>query len=91
FGANSKTNLRLSSKVRDYYDKDKILRKLTNSYLAPIEVIDIGPVIADNPYNTDIMGTELYQAVYAGRKRTIHYLKPKDKNISEDINIETLG
>lgn len=91
FGANSKTNFKLSSQIRDYYDKDKILRKLANSYLTPIDVIDIGPIIADNPYNMDIMGTELYQAVYAGRKRTIHYVKPKVSRINGDIKIETLG
>lgn len=91
FGSNSKLKLELSPKINDYIDKDKILRKLANSHLTPVDVIDIGPIFENNPYSLDIKGMELYQVIYAGKKRTIHCVKPKVNNISVDENIETLG
>lgn len=91
FGSNSNRNLKLSPEINEYIDKDKILKKLANSHLTTMDVIDIGPGFEDNPYDLDIKDMEIYQAVYAGKKRTIHCIKPKVNNISIGENIETLG
>jgi DNA-binding transcriptional MerR regulator/SAM-dependent methyltransferase len=91
FGSNSKANFKLCPTIKDYFDKNKFLRKLANSCLAPVDIIDIGPILEDNPCNLDIKDIELYQVAYAGKKRTLHYVKPKAHNVSIEEKIETLG
>ncbi len=71
FGPNSKDNFKTEKEIKDYFNKEKMLKKLADSYLTEVELIDIGPVFEDNPYNMDIKGMELYQAAYAGKKGTI--------------------
>ncbi len=52
----------------DYFNRDKILKKIEFLGIKQLIANDIGPVVENNPYNFDISGKEVYQMIYLGRK-----------------------
>nr|WP_278308380.1 MerR family transcriptional regulator [Oxobacter pfennigii] len=54
--------------IEDYFNREKILKKLTDLNLKQLDVADMGPVIEKNRYNMDIYDREIYQTIYVGKK-----------------------
>lgn len=68
YGSNSKSKYKIEPRLIDIYNRDNMLKKINETCLKKIDLVDIGPVIENNPYNIDIEGMEIYQAVYTGKK-----------------------
>lgn len=86
-GSSYKEEPNSSSKMKEYLNKKKMMDKLADSQLTPLDVIDIGPVIEGHPYNK--YGAELYQGTYVGKKRAVHQVKSKYNYINKGKNIKT--
>ncbi|MCR3921178.1 MAG: hypothetical protein NUK65_01515, partial [Firmicutes bacterium] len=52
----------------NYLKPDVIVNKLSAHNLKEVNFIETQPIVEDNPYNKDIQGVEIYQAIYAGTK-----------------------
>ncbi|MBV1758508.1 MAG: MerR family transcriptional regulator [Dethiosulfatibacter sp.] len=52
-----------------YYNKEKILKEFVSVGFEIIETDSFGPVIENNPYNSDLKDHALYQLIYAGNNK----------------------
>ena len=68
---NMKNIKNINMDVLDYFNRDKILEKIEGLGIKQLNSTDIGPVVENNPYNFDIMGKEVYQMIYLGKKQNM--------------------
>ena len=70
-GANPCLAHSTSSKVNhseyQYYNKEKILKDCISMGFEILETDSFGPVVENNPYNTDLKDQGIYQLIYAGK------------------------
>ncbi|MNJ60622.1 hypothetical protein D3C77_563680 [compost metagenome] len=55
--------------LRDQFNRNKILERLAELNYSPVDTVDLGPIIEDNPY-IDIKNKEQYLTLYVGRKKS---------------------
>jgi len=67
---NSNGNLKLPDNIKDYFNKEKMLKKLTATNLIEVNVTDIGPISTDGEYDINIKDMLTYKATYIGNKQT---------------------
>lgn len=67
---NSKAKLKLPDNIKDYFNKDEVLKKLETTNLIEVDVTDIGPISTDGEYDVNIKDMEVYKAAYLGMKTT---------------------
>ncbi|SHN69338.1 MerR family transcriptional regulator [Desulfitobacterium chlororespirans] len=78
----SQNALVVPSPIRDYLNKEHIHDKLSELGVMKMRDSDLGPVVENNPYETDIRGKELFFNIFAGKPEAALMFKPigqKDK------------
>lgn len=66
-GANPYIAHSKSNKAFQYYNKERLLMDFISSGYETLETDSFGPVVENNPYNTDLKNQGIYQLIYAGK------------------------
>ncbi len=67
-GSQCKDYLHVPLKLRELFNRDKMLDKLQQLNFTELDVSELGPITEDNPY-IDIQGKEQYLTLYVGKKK----------------------
>ncbi len=85
FKPRSENALSVPLHIRDYLNKDHLHDMLSELGIVKMQDLDIGPVVENNPYETDIRGKELFFNILAGKPESPLIFKPIGKKDLEQF------